>query len=126
MNFTTFCHFFFWKTFFFPRPTPMTHDPRHLATLQTNRQMVARLTSDFKTFHITLKSQTLPITRLEGAFLKYQQYLKTVFLTAFSPRPLPIVSFLVLGSAFARLILLLCEPRKKKQTKKSRKHRRLS
>ena len=51
--------------------------------------MVARLTSDFKTSHITLKSQTPPITRLEGAFLKYQQYLKTVFLTAFSPRPLP-------------------------------------
>ena len=51
--------------------------------------MVARLTSDFKTFHITLKSQTPPITRLEGAFLKYEQYLKTVFLTAFSPRPLP-------------------------------------
>ena len=45
--------------------------------------------SDFKTCHVTLKSQTPPITRLEGAFLKYQQYLKTVFLTAFSPRPLP-------------------------------------
>ena len=51
--------------------------------------MVARLTSDFKTFHITLKSQTPPITRLEGAFLKYQQYLKTVFLTAFFPSPPP-------------------------------------
>ena len=51
--------------------------------------MVVRLTSDLKTFHITLKSKTPPVTRLEGAFLKYQQYLKTVFLTAFSPLPLP-------------------------------------
>ena len=51
--------------------------------------MVARLMSDFKTFHITLKSKTPPVTRLEGAFLNYQQYLKTVFLTAFSPLPLP-------------------------------------
>ena len=107
-EFYIFAMFFFLANIFFP--TTHAHDPRPT--------MVARLTSDFKTFHITLKSQTPPITRLEGAFLKYQQYLKTVFLTAFSPRPLPHRFLSVLGSAFARLNLLLCKPRKKKTDQK--------
>jgi len=88
MTFTNFSPFFF-----LPTTHTHTHDPRPTTFSYTPNlwrdTMVARLTSDFKTFHITLKSQTTPITRLEGAFLKYQQYLKTVFLTAFSPRPLP-------------------------------------
>lgn len=42
-----------------------------------------------------------------------------VFLTAFFPRPLPHRFLFVLGSAFARLNLVLYEPQKKKDSKRT-------
>ena len=58
--------------------------------------------------HVTSRlSQTLPFTRLEGVFLKFQQISWQFFSLPSPLAPSLIVFYFVLGSAFARLNLLL-------------------